>query len=171
MAMKWIGISGSWRLTSEEVERDVREAVRDIISRGDGIVSGGALNVDFFATDEALKLNPSATQIKVFLPVTLERYAAHYRRRAKEGVITSEQAETLIAQLSHIKQANQDALIENQVNMECNPTTYFERNTEVANASDELLAFSVNASGGTQDTIDKVQAQGKPVRVKTYTIA
>jgi len=86
--MKWVAISGSWRKTNEEVENDVRQAVREIIKRGDGIVTGGALNVDYFATDEALKVNPEAKQIKVCLPVTLELFSAHYRKRADEGVIT-----------------------------------------------------------------------------------
>lgn len=169
--MKWIGISGSWRATSAEVEKDVREAVHEIMARGDGIVSGGALNVDYFATDEALKLNPDGSRIKIFLPVTFERYVTHYRKRAEEGVITYDQAETLIDQLTQLKTANSAALIENQVNTECNPTTYFERNTEVMNASDELYAFIVNGSGGTQDTIDKAKAQGKSVTVKSYEIA
>ena len=43
--MKWYGITG-WRKTSPEVEADVRKTVREIIERGDGIVTGGALNVD-----------------------------------------------------------------------------------------------------------------------------
>ena len=60
----WFGISGSWKKTNEEVEKGVRKAVRKIIERGDGIVSGGALNVDYFATHEALKLNPTADRIK-----------------------------------------------------------------------------------------------------------
>jgi len=60
--MKWVAISGSWRKTNEEVENDVRQAVREIIKRGDGIVTSGALNVDYFATDEALKVNPEAKQ-------------------------------------------------------------------------------------------------------------
>ena len=63
--MKWTAITGSWRKTSSEVERDVRDAVREIIERGDGIVTGGALNVDWYATDEALKLNPEATKIRM----------------------------------------------------------------------------------------------------------
>ncbi len=94
--MKWIGITGSWRVTNENVKSDVRAVVRDIIASGDGIVTGGALNVDSFALDEALRLDPAATRVRVCLPVTLERYAAHYRKRAEEGVITGEQAETLV---------------------------------------------------------------------------
>lgn len=168
--MKWIGISGSWRPGGPEIERDVRAAVHELMERGDGIVSGGALGVDYFATDEALKTDPAASRIKIFLPVTLERYAAHYRKRADEGVITHETAELLIAQLTRIKDANPEALIENQVNTVCDPTTYFERNTEVMNASDEILAFQINGSGGTQDTIDKARAEGKPVTVHSYTV-
>lgn len=168
--MKWIGITGSWRKTSEEVEKDVRAAVREILECGDGIVTGGALNVDWYATDEALKLNPEATQIKVCLPVTLERYATHYRRRADEGVITHEQAERLIAQLTKLKAANSAALIEHPTNMVVDQTTYFERNTQVVSFSDELLGFQVNDSGGVQDTVDKAHQQRKPVTLKKYVV-
>jgi len=94
--MKWIAISGSWRKTNEQVESDVRKVVREIITSGNGIVSGGALGVDYIAIDEALILNPSATQIRIYLPTTLQIYSAHYRKRAEEGVITSTQAEMLI---------------------------------------------------------------------------
>jgi hypothetical protein len=166
----WFGISGSWRKTSEEVEEGVREAVRKIIERGDGIVSGGALNVDFFATDEALKLNPTAEKIKIFLPVVLDLYAAHYRKRATEGVITSEQAEALVAQLESLRAANSDALVGNPQNTVVDPKTYFERNTEVVNASDALVGFQVNDSEGVGDTVKKAIAQGKPVCLEKFII-
>ena len=52
--MKWIAISGGWRKINKEIEDDVRKTVREIISQGDGIVSGGALNVDYIALDEVL---------------------------------------------------------------------------------------------------------------------
>ncbi|MBU1075445.1 DNA-processing protein DprA [Patescibacteria group bacterium] len=166
----WFGISGSWRKTNEEVEESVREAVRKILSRGGGIVSGGALNVDFFATDEALKVDTTGNSIKVYLPVTLERYATHYRKRANEGVITSEQAEMLIDQLTKVKETSPEALIENPDNTEVNQKTYFERNTEVMNASDALVAFQVNDSVGVEDTVQKALEQDKPVRRLKYTI-
>ncbi len=166
----WFGISGSWRKTNEEVEKRVREAVRKIIERGDGIVSGGALNVDFFATDEALKLNPTAEKIKIFLPVILDLYSAHYRKRATEGVITSEQAEALIAQLESLRVARPGALIGNLQNTVVNPQTYFERNTEVVSASDALVGFQVNNSEGVEDTIEKAIAQGKPVCLEKFII-
>ena len=52
--MKWIAIAGTWKLINTRVEEDVRNEVREIIAHGDGIISGGALGVDYIATDEAL---------------------------------------------------------------------------------------------------------------------
>lgn len=167
--MRWTGITGSWRKTNANIEQDVRAAVRDIMERGDGIITGGALNVDFFATDEALKIDPNATHIKVFIPSSLETYAAHYRRRAQEEVITAEQADALIAQLTNLRNANKNALIEGHFDV-LNPTTYFERNLWVVDASDDLLAFQVNGSEGVEDTISKAVAQSKPVIKRSYTI-
>lgn len=168
--MKWIAISGTWRHTNKEIEGAVRQIVREIISYGDGIVSGGALSVDWFATDEALKLNPSCSQIRIFLPTTLEIYARHYRKRVDEGVITHKQAEDLIAQLTAIQKANRDALIEGE-HLVCNPETYFDRITKIVNASDELVAFQVNNSAGVQDTIDKAKKKGIPVKQFSYSVA
>ena len=93
------------------------------IRRGDGIVSGGALGIDFIALDEALKSDPKAERVKIFLPTTLEKYSEHYRKHARLGTITSWQAENLIKQLTRLKQINQKALIEN-------PNTNFREETK-----------------------------------------
>ncbi|MGH7202881.1 MAG: hypothetical protein ACREHC_00370 [Candidatus Levyibacteriota bacterium] len=50
--MKWVGISGSWRITNKPVETDVRKAVGTILASNNGIVTGGALGVDYFATSD-----------------------------------------------------------------------------------------------------------------------
>jgi predicted AlkP superfamily phosphohydrolase/phosphomutase len=168
--MKWVGISGSWKATSAEVEKDVREIVRSVLKQGNGIVTGGALNVDYFATDEMLLNDPDATHVRVFLPSTLERYALHYRMRAEEGVITSEQAERLIAQLTELKRRNPDALIENRENEIIDNESYFQRNTAVVEVSDDLIAFQVNNSPGTQDTMEKARSLGKTVTLKQYSV-
>jgi hypothetical protein len=102
------------------------------------------------------------------LPTTLEVYTAHYRKRADEGVITREQAEKLVQQLKLVNKLG--SLIVNPANQEVNKDTYYLRNTEVVSASDELLAFQVNKSSGTKDTIDKARAKGIPVKLFTYTI-
>jgi hypothetical protein len=166
---KWIGISGSWRVTNPKIEGDVRARVRDIVISGNGIITGGALNVDYQVTDEILKLGKEK-QLRIFLPTTLQIYATHYRKRAQEGVITSRQAEDLILQLQTFQHKNPNGLIENPNNTEVNKDTYYERNSEVVNASDELIAFQVNDSAGTQDTINKANAKGIPVTVLAYEV-
>src|SRR3990170_6239381 len=141
--MKWIGISGGWRKINEEIEELVRKIVREIITRGDGIVSGGALGVDFITLREAMKLDKTGKQIKIFLPSSLDIYASHYRKRAKEGVITEAQAESLIKQLAELKKLNSDSLIENYDNTVVDKEVYYERNLKVVEASDELIAFRI----------------------------
>jgi hypothetical protein len=164
----WVAISGSWRLTSAKIKKDVRSVVGQIMRRGGGIVSGGALGVDYFATDEAMKIDSS--RIRIFLPVLLDLYAKHYRQRAREKVITSTQAEELIAQLSMLKKIDSSLVVENGKNFEVNRQTYFERNTAVVDFCDGLVAFHVNESEGVADTIKKAQMQGKPVVCKKYRI-
>jgi len=166
--MEWIAISGSWRWCTAEVEEDVRNDVRALMQSGDGIVSGGALGVDFVATDEALKHNPKADRIKILLPTTLERYAAHYRMRADEGVIAHEQAEALIAQLTDLKARNALALIENSRSAFLNNDTYNERSAQVVQAADQLFAYHVNGSAGVQYAIDCARDQGIPTEIRTY---
>ncbi|NQV00796.1 MAG: hypothetical protein HQ537_01590 [Parcubacteria group bacterium] len=175
--MKWIGISGGWRKVNQNIEDNIRNIVREIIWRGDGIVSGGALNVDYIALDEALKHDPKAERIKIFLPTTLKKYVEHYRKHAHLGTITSEQAENLINQLTRLKQTNPKALIENpDINFteETKKTMYYERNSRVVDASDKLKAFHIKSDKsegmGTMDTIDKAKAKDIPVKIFSYNL-
>lgn len=166
---KWIGISGSWRATNSEIEHDVRTKVKDIIMAGNGIITGGALSVDYQAVDEALKLS-KPEHIKVFLPTTLSTYANHYRKRAEEGVITKEQVENLIAQLTTLQKQNPSGVVENPNITIVDTTTYYQRNQAVVDASDELIAFQVNNSRGIQDAIDKAKVKGIPVTIYSYKV-
>lgn len=168
--MKWIGISGTWKLTNDKVEDDVRSAVRKIIKAGDGIVTGGALNVDSFATEEALKYDPRAKQIKIFLPVTFGLYAKHYRKRATEGVITTKQAEDLIDLLTRVKNVNPNSIIENGKNKIVDKDSYFNRNTQIVEASDKIIIFHVveSTGGGTTDVDIKAANLGIPVERHDY---
>jgi tRNA A37 threonylcarbamoyladenosine dehydratase len=173
--MKWIGISGSWREVNPKIEEEIRGTVRQIIQRGDGIVSGGALNVDYIALDEALKQDTKAERIKIFLPTTLEKYAEHYRKHASLGNIASEQAENLINQLTKLKQINPSALIENpdtNFTEETKKQMYYERNSRVVEASDELIAFHIRTEKsegkGTMDAIEKAKAKGIPLKINSY---
>jgi uncharacterized phage-like protein YoqJ len=176
--MKWICISGSWRKTNEEIEEELRKIIREIITRGDGIVSGGALGVDYIATDEALQINPRADKIKIIIPTTLEKYAEHYRKHAKLGNITKEQAENLIKQLSYIKEINPNSLIEDpdtNFTEENKKARYYERNTRAVEVSDEIIAFRVKTKEseglGTADTVEKAKERGIPVQLFTYDLS
>jgi ABC-type sugar transport system substrate-binding protein len=109
-------------------------------------------------------------QIKVFLPTTLSLYAAHYRKRADEKVITRDQAERLIAQLETFQKRNPDGIIVNSNNPIVDQMAYYERNQAIIDASDELIAFQINKSKGTQDTIDKAKTKGIPVIIHSYSL-
>ena len=105
--------------------------------------------------------------MKVVLPTSLTTYAAHYRRRATEGVISAQQAERLISQLETVAQAG--GLVEHPERPQVvDVTTYYLRNQDVIDVADELLAFQVNASSGTQDTVDKARVKGILFTVFTY---
>lgn len=167
--MKWVAISGSWRNCTTDVAHDVRADVATIMQRGDGIVSGGALGVDYCATEEAMKHDRECKRIRIYLPTTLERYLAHYQKRSEEGVISSEQAQILEKQLTLLKKRNPAAIIEHPKNSAPTKETYYERNTAIILASDELLAYHVNNSEGTQDAITKAKARNIPTTVHVYT--
>lgn len=167
--MKWIGITGS-RQTNKEIEKDVRFHVKDFMEKGDGLIAGGSWGVDSIALAEALKNNPTAEKIKIFLPTSLEIYSKHYQKKAAEGAIEKEESVNLIKQLENLKNTNPASLIENMKNHEVNRETYFERNGLVVSNSDEMIAFQVNNSPGTQDTIEKAREKRISVKVFKYTV-
>ncbi|MBM4177224.1 hypothetical protein FJ208_00260 [Candidatus Gribaldobacteria bacterium] len=173
--MKYICISGGWRKINPEIERQIRSNVKKIMQSGNGIISGGALNVDYVTLDEALKNNLKAERIKIFIPTTLEQYIKHYRKHAKLGTITIEQAEDLIRQLSYLKKINPKALIEcpdENFTEETKKDMYYERNSREIQAADELMAFHIkikeSEGAGTLDTIKKAKTKGIPVKIFSF---
>ena len=162
--MKWIAIAGGWRKTDSQIKEDILKVVDEVISAGNGVVSGGALGVDYIATERALELKG---KLKIIIPSTLEIYETHYLKRAEEGVITKEQAEALISQLKEVKKRG--FLIEGNDTV-LNKETYYNRITNIIENADELVAFHVNKSEGTQDTINKAEKKGIPVKIFNYTL-
>jgi hypothetical protein len=165
--MKWTAIAGSWRHTNLDIEIKVRESVKSVIALGNGLVSGGALGVDFIATDEALQSGIEASKLKIIIPSTLAIYRSHYLSRAKEGVITYEQAESLISQLVTVK--SMGCLVGGLAQV-IDKEAYFQRITKIIDVADELIAFNVNQTAGTQDTINKAQKKGIVVKVFIFSI-
>ncbi len=168
--MKWCLFTGTWRLTSSEVEIDVRTKVREVLSRGDGIVTGGATGVDYFALDELSKINGDFRMVKVFIPALLPAYIQDYRDNWLQLPITANAIDALETILYDIKKKNPGALFESPMT-EITQDDYNARHDDEVKHSDMVYAFQVNDSTGTQDTIDKAKKAGLPVVFhKKYTI-
>lgn len=170
--MKWVIFTGTWRLTNKEVEHDVRLAAREVFSRGDGLVTGGATGVDYFAMDEWLKLDPACTRIRIFIPARLPHFIADYYKNWKHAPITDNDIDDLSHLLSIIKERNPASVFEVRKDSgDILQEEYDVRHNEEVTFSDEVYAFQVNNSTGTSDTIQKAQAAGLPVTLhKKYTI-
>jgi hypothetical protein len=170
--MKWILFTGTWKLTNQAVEHDVRAAAREVFERGDGLLTGGATGVDYFAMDEFVKLNPACTRIRVFIPARLDHFIADYHKNWKWDPVTEEDINRLAGILNLIKERNPSALFEvKKEDGDISQAEYDLRHNEEVMFSDEVYAFQVNGSTGTQDTIDKSVAAGLPVTLhKKYTI-
>lgn len=170
--MKWIIFTGTWRLTNKEVENDVRLAARRVFENGDGLVTGGATGVDYFAMDEFLKLNPECTRIRIFIPARLHHFIDDYRKNWKHSPINDADIDNLDYILKLIKERNPSSVFE--VRKESGDITQDEydlRHNEEVTFSDEVHAFQVNNSTGTSDTINKAMDAGLPITLhKKYII-
>ncbi len=171
--MRWVIFTGTWRLTSKDVENDVRQAARQVFERGDGLVTGGATGVDYFAMDEFVKLNPECTRLRIFIPARLRHFIADYRKNWKHAPIGDVDIDNLAYLLSLIEERNPSAILEVRKDEgDITQAEYDIRHNEEVTFSDEVYAFQVNNSTGTQDTIDKANMAGLPITLhKKYTIA
>lgn len=170
--MKWIIFTGTWRLTNKDVEHDVRAEARRIFNEGYGLVTGGATGVDYFAVDEWLTLDPNCTRVRIFIPARLEHFIADYRKNWQHAPVTSSDIDNLEHLLRTVKERNPSAMLEmRKEEGDITQDLYDLRHNEEVMFSDEVFAFQVNNSTGTQDTIDKARAAGLLVSIhKKYTI-
>lgn len=168
--MKWSLFTGSWRKANKQVEEDVRNTVREVIARGHGIVTGGATGVDYFSMDEALKLVPDCSRLKVVIPAFLDDYIHDYHTNWCHAPITTKDIDAMADILRKIKAIKPDHLIEMPYK-DITQEHYFMRDTEEVKISDEVYAFQVNNGVGTQDTVDKAKLAGISIVLhKKYTI-
>lgn len=170
--MNWILFTGTWRLTNAQVENDVREATREVLLRGDGIVTGGATGVDYFCMNEAFELDPSCSKLRIFIPAPLEIFIKDYRKNWCTLPVTQADIDALETLLTQIKAVNPQAMFEaHHEDIDITQADYDLRHNEEVTYSNEVYAFQVNNSTGTQDTINKSIQAGLPVTLhKKYTI-
>jgi CO dehydrogenase/acetyl-CoA synthase beta subunit len=170
--MHWVIFTGTWRLTNTEVEQDVRAAAREVFSRGDGLVTGGATGVDYYAMDEWIKHDSSCSRIRIFIPAKLDHFISDYRKNWKRSPVTDEAINEVERVLRYIQEHNSAAILEvRKTEGDITQEEYDVRHNEEVTFSDEVYAFQVNNSSGTGDTIAKAKAAGLPVTLhKEYSI-
>lgn len=170
-AMKWALFTGTWRLVNAEVERDVRAAVRKVFAEGSGVLTGGATGVDYFAMDEAFAIDPTCRKLRVIIPAYIEDYVKDCEQNWCQAPVTPEAIQKLAALLRKIREANPASLLEMPYRV-IEQEHYDLRNLEEVTYANEVYAFQVNGSTGTQHTIDSAKAAGHPiVEHRQYTIS
>lgn len=167
--MKRALFTGSRAPVNFEVENDVRTAVREIITNGDGVLTGGAAGVDYFAMSEVAILN-SLDKLRIILPTKLEIFVEHYKQAEKDGKIEKKVCDDLLQLLQNIYEQSPISFLEmpfKQITLQ----EYFTRDEEEVKYSDYIYAFQVNDSVGTGHTVNKAKEYGLPIIVhKKYTI-
>jgi hypothetical protein len=130
--MRLVEVSGSWRYELPGLPNAVRREVAAALRAGKGIVTGGALGVDYWATEMALSINRATGHPPYFLATS----EAHYRRRATEGISAARHAEDLIGQLEAVAQAG--GLVEHPARPQVEDvTTHYRRNRDIVDIEDE----------------------------------
>ncbi|MEN9552018.1 MAG: hypothetical protein RI935_395 [Candidatus Parcubacteria bacterium] len=170
--MRWIIFTGTWRLTNTEVECDVRAAAREVFSRGDGMVTGGATGVDYYAMDEWIKHDPMCSRIRIFIPAKLDHFISDYHKNWKHSPVTDEAINDVERVLRYIQKHNPAAILEvKKIEGDITQEEYDLRHNEEVTFSDEVFAFQVNNSTGTGDTITKAKAAELSITLhKEYSI-
>ncbi len=168
--MKWILFTGTWRITNADVERDVRAAVREVYAQGNAVLTGGATGVDYFAMDEAMKIDPTARRLRIMIPAFLEDYITDYYTNWCQAPITQSDIDLMASLLRKIKEVNPACVLE-MPNTTITQKDYDVRSKQEIIYTDEVCAFQVNGSKGTQDTIDWAKEAGRVIRLhKQYSI-
>ncbi len=169
----WVGISGSWRTINQKIVDDVTEIVRSITSEGMGILTGGALGVDYVATEVVLKESDPEKQLRIALPINRYAYMEHFTNSSMRKKISRTQQDFLIDQLRYIDEYYPNIIFDNskfdeELFLKFEDETYRKnsyhfRDCLIAYGCDGLIALWINGSGGVEDTINKVRFVKKPI--------
>ncbi len=88
-----------------------RQATREVIARGDGVLTGGATGVDYFAMDECAK-HGALGQLRIFLPAKLDWFIKDYYDNWQHEPISKEDIDMLAKLLLRLKKEVPTVLLE-----------------------------------------------------------
>jgi len=177
----WIGISGSWRTINQNLVDDVTNIIRYTTCEGIGILTGGALGVDYIATEVILREGNAKKQLRVSLPINRYAYMEHFTNSAiQTHTINRTQHDSLIHQIRYIDENYPDIIFDKSYynegkflkaeNYTYRENSYHSRNGLIAYGCDGLIAFRINNSRGVKDTVNKIKFMEKPIFVLNYQI-
>jgi hypothetical protein len=112
--------------------------------------------------DEAAKIDPTFSKLMVIIPANLESYIEDTRANGCLPPVTMNDVNNLAELLRRMKKTNPKHLVEMPYDT-ITQEHYDLRDTEEVRLSNELYAFQVNGSTGTQDTITKAVRYGVKV--------
>lgn len=176
----WVGVSGSWRIINQKVVNDTALLVRHMLSKGAGILTGGALGVDYIATEIVLKEGNPLDQLRIILPINRDAFMEHFTNSYYRDGINRTQADFLSRQIYHINTHFPATIFDktpfNETeflipdNKHYREISYDFRSGLVGYGCDGLFGLCVNNSRGVRYTEEVVKRMGKYSFVHPYTI-
>ena len=98
------------------------------------------------------------------IPARLSAYKKDYYKNWCTSPITKKDIDNLINQLLKLKEISPTSLLELPQKKEITQDDYYKMNDELVKYADEVCAFQVNNSKGTQDAIDKAKSLGLKIK-------
>lgn len=165
--MKRVAILGTWKSIQTDIADDVSQFTRQVIQRGDRIMTGGSPGVEFIVIQETLKWDSLAEKLEVVLPAPLDIYKSHIMKSAVRNVITKEESDDLIRQLQGLRLKNKTTL-KAMKTKEFSNDALMARNQAVADIVDEMIVFQINDSSDVEAGIERARKREIPLRIMHY---
>ena len=165
--MKRVAILGTWKSIQTDIADDVSQFTRQVIQRGDRIMTGGSPGVEFIVIQETLKWDSLAEKLEVVLPAPLDIYKSHIMKSAVRNVITKEESDDLIRQLQGLRLKNKTTL-KAMKTKEFSNDALMARNQAVADIVNEMIVFQINDSSDVEAGIERARKREIPLRIMHY---
>lgn len=173
LMMKWLAVIGTREATAE-MRRDIDERVRQAITEGWGIVSGGSTGVDTIAMIAAMEYGGV---MRVYLPIEYTAYAKSLRERAAQGKCLPADAEATIVALDELRSHDPSAVIDPSGVTTLTPEAFYARNEQILQRAGRVVAYHLEGNAtasklpaGTLLTAQRAQELEIPTEVFEYRV-